>query len=99
MRIFRDELKRDPTTVECFDLAQGNSEHSRHWFFGGKIVIDGKTMPHTLFELVKKPFKANPSNSTIAFRDNSSALRGFKHQTLLPACKGNTRDVTGPVNL
>jgi len=33
VRVFRDELKRDPTTVECFDLAQGNSEHSRHWFF------------------------------------------------------------------
>lgn len=24
---------RNPTTVECFDLAQSNSEHSRHWFF------------------------------------------------------------------
>ena len=21
---------------------QGNSEHSRHWFFGGKVVIDGE---------------------------------------------------------
>lgn len=42
LRVFRDELKRDPSTVECFDLAQGNSEHSRHWFFGGKVVIDGE---------------------------------------------------------
>lgn len=31
--LFRDTLKRNPTSVECFDLAQSNSEHSRHWFF------------------------------------------------------------------
>lgn len=31
--LFRDKLARNPTTVECFDLAQSNSEHSRHWFF------------------------------------------------------------------
>lgn len=84
MRVFCDELKRDPTTVECFDLAQGNSEHSRHWFFGGKMVIDGQTMPKTLFQWVKRPFEEHPSNSTIAFKDNSSALRGFRHRALLP---------------
>ena len=76
LNLFRDDLKRNPTVVECFDLAQGNSEHSRHWFFGGKMVIDGKEMPSTLFQLVKRPFKARPANSTIAFKDNSSALRG-----------------------
>jgi len=84
MKVFKDELKRDPTTVECFDLAQGNSEHSRHWFFGGRVVIDGKVMPKTLFEWVKRPFKEHPSNSTIAFHDNSSALRGFQHVALFP---------------
>ena len=35
-RLFRDKIGRNPTSVECFDLAQSNSEHSRHWFFGGK---------------------------------------------------------------
>lgn len=84
VRVFRDELKRDPTTVECFDLAQGNSEHSRHWFFGGKFEIDGETMPSTLFQWVKRPFKENPCNSTIAFKDNSSALRGAQHVALFP---------------
>mmetsp|Transcript_48791 Transcript_48791/g.89988 ORF Transcript_48791/g.89988 Transcript_48791/m.89988 type:complete len:1328 (+) Transcript_48791:58-4041(+) len=84
LKIFRDDLKRDPTVVECFDLAQGNSEHSRHWFFGGKIVIDGTEMPSSLFQLVKKPFKARPANSTIAFKDNSSALRGFQFTSLTP---------------
>lgn len=31
--LFRNVLKRNPTSVELFDLAQSNSEHSRHWFF------------------------------------------------------------------
>ena len=31
--LFKNKLKRNPTSVECFDLAQSNSEHSRHWFF------------------------------------------------------------------
>jgi len=84
LQVFKDELRRDPTTVECFDLAQGNSEHSRHWFFGGKVVIDGKEMPKTLFQWVKRPFKEHPSNSTIAFHDNSSSLRGFRHVGLQP---------------
>lgn len=36
--LFRDKLKRNPTSVECFDLAQSNSEHSRHWFFKVKFI-------------------------------------------------------------
>lgn len=85
LRVFRDELKRDPTTVECFDLAQGNSEHSRHWFFGGKVVIDGEDMPLTLFQWVKRPLKENIGNSVIGFHDNSSALRGYSHTNFYPS--------------
>jgi phosphoribosylformylglycinamidine synthase len=36
-----------PTDVECFDIAQSNSEHSRHWFFKGRLVIDGARRPST----------------------------------------------------
>ena len=31
LRLFRQDLQRDPTSVELFDIAQSNSEHSRHW--------------------------------------------------------------------
>lgn len=31
--LFRTKVQQNPTTVELFDLAQSNSEHSRHWFF------------------------------------------------------------------
>ena len=51
--LFVTKLKRDPTDVECFDMGQSNSEHSRHWFFGGKMVLDGEEKPQTLFKMVK----------------------------------------------
>ena len=35
---------RDPTIVELFDIGQSNSEHSRHWFFGGKYVCEERLL-------------------------------------------------------
>lgn len=32
-KLFGEDIKRNPTNVELFDIAQSNSEHSRHWFF------------------------------------------------------------------
>ena len=69
--LFRDTIMRNPTDVECFDLGQSNSEHSRHWFFGGKMIINGEEKQRTLFSLVKGTLP-NTSNSIIAFHDNSS---------------------------
>lgn len=59
-QLFKEDLKRNPSSVECFDLAQGNSEHSRHWFFGGHLHIDGEEKAGSLFQLVKRPWKVNP---------------------------------------
>ncbi|OVA14622.1 AIR synthase related protein [Macleaya cordata] len=89
-RLFREDIKRNPTTVELFDIAQSNSEHSRHWFFNGKIVIDGKPMSRTLFQIVKSTLKANPNNSVIGFKDNSSAIKGFLVNQLRPTQPGLT---------
>jgi len=86
--LFVRDLKRNPTDVECFDLSQSNSEHSRHWFFRGKLEIDGKRIPETLMKIVKDPLKAHPGNSVIAFRDNSSAIRGYRIRTILPVEPG-----------
>ncbi|PKA57324.1 putative phosphoribosylformylglycinamidine synthase, chloroplastic/mitochondrial [Apostasia shenzhenica] len=87
--LFRDDIKRNPTTVELFDIAQSNSEHSRHWFFNGKLVIDGKPMSCTLMQIVKNTLKANPSNSVIGFKDNSSAIKGFPVNFLHPILPGS----------
>lgn len=46
--LFVNKYKRNPTNVECFDIAQSNSEHSRHWFFRGRIVVDGEEVRRSL---------------------------------------------------
>jgi len=39
------------------------------------LVLDGETAPETLMQIVKATLKANPNNSVIGFKDNSSAIR------------------------
>ncbi|HEX8949945.1 MAG TPA: phosphoribosylformylglycinamidine synthase, partial [Dissulfurispiraceae bacterium] len=82
--LFAKDLQRNPTDAECFDLSQSNSEHSRHWFFRGRLVIDGRSIPETLMHIVKEPLARNPKNSVIAFKDNSSAIRGYEIRTIVP---------------
>ena len=82
--LFRDRIGRDPTDVELFDVAQSNSEHSRHWFFRGRLIVDGAELPNSLMKLLKAPLDANPRNSVIAFKDNSSAITGYRIRTLIP---------------
>ncbi len=92
--LFARDIKRNPTDVECFDLGQSNSEHSRHWFFRGRLVIDGKEAPHTLMEIVKEPYRRNPNNSIIAFKDNSSAITGYRIKTIVPDRPGRSSRFT-----
>ena len=86
--LFTNRIGRNPTSVEVFDIAQSNSEHSRHWFFKGRLVIDGQEAPEHLMAVVRRPLEANPSNSVIAFKDNSSAIRGYSIRTLTPGRPG-----------
>ena len=90
--LFARRLGRDPTDVECFDIAQSNSEHSRHWFFKGRMVIDGQEQASSLLELIQEPMEANPRNSVIAFqRQLPARIRGYSgSRTILPAqSRGN----------
>ena len=88
---FVREEGRNPTIVEIRDLDNANSEHSRHGYFRGKQVIDGAAMPETLMEIVKSTLKANPSNSVIAFKDNSSGISGYRVLDHCPRTTGKTR--------
>jgi phosphoribosylformylglycinamidine synthase len=80
---------RNPTNVEIMDLNNANSEHSRHGFFRGKHVIDEKEEPETLMEIVCSTLEANPTNSIIAFKDNSSGIRGRDIFTIVQGNPGN----------
>ncbi|XP_064357235.1 phosphoribosylformylglycinamidine synthase-like [Dromaius novaehollandiae] len=82
-RLFQ-RVGRNPTSVECFDLAQSNSEHSRHWFFKGRLVLDGQELPQSLFESIMATQKSSNPNNVIKFSDNSSAIRGVAVATLWP---------------
>ncbi len=85
---FVKEEGRNPTIVEIRDLDNANSEHSRHGYFKGKQVINGVVMPETLLDIVKSTLKANPSNSIIAFKDNSSGIKGYDCWTIVPEQPG-----------
>jgi len=70
-------LHRDPTDVELFQIAQANSEHSRHWVFKGELWVDGARVPEkNLMEIVREPLAVSGPNSVIAFHDDSSAIHG-----------------------
>lgn len=88
--LFQNVLKRDPTSVELFDCAQSNSEHSRHWFFKGKMIIDGIAQEKSLIKMIIDTQNHSNKNNTIKFSDNSSAITGYEHDTLRPT------NVSGP---
>ncbi|MFW8601380.1 phosphoribosylformylglycinamidine synthase [Desulfobacterota bacterium M19] len=79
---------RNPTIVEIMDLNNANSEHSRHGFFRGRQIIDGREQPENLMDIVKSTLNAQPANSVIAFNDNSSAIHGRQFKALVPARPG-----------
>lgn len=81
-------MGRNPTDVECFDIAQSNSEHSRHWFFKGRLILDGEEVPEHLIAMIQRPLAANRNNSVIAFTDNSSSIRGGRIDVLVPRRPG-----------
>lgn len=83
--LFKNKLKRNPTSVECFDLAQSNSEHSRHWFFKGLMILDGKEQNDSLIDMIIATQNTSNPNNVIKFSDNSSAIEGFEISSLRPS--------------
>ena len=90
---FVERCKRNPTIVELMDLNNANSEHSRHGFFRGLQIIDGKEYEKTLFDVVKETLAANPKGSLVAFKDNSSVVQGYSVQSLLPVHPGEPSEL------
>jgi phosphoribosylformylglycinamidine synthase len=85
---FVEKHNRNPTIVEIMDLNNANSEHSRHGFFRGWQVIDGKKQEKTLWEIVLETLSKNPKGSLVAFKDNSSVVAGHGIDTLHPSAPG-----------
>ncbi len=47
------------------------SEHSRHWFFKGRMVVEGKEEEQSLFSMVMATQQHSNQNNIIKFNDNS----------------------------
>ncbi|CAC5381852.1 PFAS [Mytilus coruscus] len=90
-KLFKETIQRNPTNVECFDLAQSNSEHSRHWFFRGRLVVDDEEVPTSLFKMIMSTQENSNNNNVIQFSDNSSAIKGFDVKVIQPV---NTTEVS-----
>ena len=71
---YYNNYRQSFTDVELYDLAQSNSEHSRHWFFNGKNT--------QLFQQIKNTL-GNNTNSLLAFCDNSSVIKGYPIKTII----------------
>ncbi|MEE8217506.1 MAG: phosphoribosylformylglycinamidine synthase, partial [Vicinamibacteria bacterium] len=67
---------RNPTDVELTMFAQANSEHCRHKIFNASWIVDGKTMPQSLFEMIRETEKANPQGTVSAYSDNAAVMEG-----------------------
>lgn len=97
MHLFVEEHRRNPTDVELFQLGNANSEHSRHWYFKGQIVIDGVLMPLTLFDVVQQPLRniggGYRNRSLVAFKDNAGVMRGFSTHLILPVTPGKPSEM------
>lgn len=53
------------------DISAVYSEHSRHWFFRGRMLIDGQEQKETLFSLIMDTQRHSNQNNVIKFCDNS----------------------------
>ena len=69
-------LNRKLTDSEVFGFSQVNSEHCRHKIFNGEFILDGKKMDNSLFQMIKKTSKENPSNIISAYKDNVAFITG-----------------------
>ncbi|MFX0539673.1 phosphoribosylformylglycinamidine synthase [Ornithinimicrobium sp. Y1847] len=81
-------LGRNPTDVELTMFAQANSEHCRHKIFNADFVIDGETMPRSLFGMIRHTEERSPAGTVVAYKDNASVMTGGRVTRWLPESGG-----------
>src|ERR1700723_96357 len=70
------KLGRDPTDVELMMFAQANSEHCRHKIFNAEFIVDGETLPLSLFAMIRATYARNSNGVLSAYRDNAAVIEG-----------------------
>ena len=74
------KLERDPTDVELMMFAQANSEHCRHKIFNAQFIVDGESMPLSLFAMIRATYAKKSAGVLSAYRDNAAAIEGATAQ-------------------
>ena len=69
-------LNRNPNDIELMMFAQANSEHCRHKIFNADWVIDGNSMQHSLFAMIRNTYYKNSTGILSAYSDNSAVMEG-----------------------
>ncbi|MDP9134957.1 MAG: phosphoribosylformylglycinamidine synthase, partial [Actinomycetota bacterium] len=69
-------LGRDPTDVEVMMFAQANSEHCRHKIFNADWRVDGASMPHSPFAMIRNTKDQSPAGVLSAYSDNAAVIEG-----------------------
>ena len=75
---------RNPTDTELVMFGQVNSEHCRHKIFGAEFIIDGKAQKDSLFGMIKNTHRKNGKGTLVAYKDNSSVVKGFATEMFEP---------------
>ncbi len=70
------KIKRNPSDVELVMFGQVNSEHCRHKIFSADWIIDGKPMPHSLFDMIRNTHRVSPGETLVAYKDNAAVIEG-----------------------
>jgi phosphoribosylformylglycinamidine synthase len=79
---------RNPTDVELTMFAQANSEHCRHKIFNASWVVDGESMPQSLFQMIRESEKASPAGTVSAYSDNAAVMEGRVARRFFPDPEG-----------
>ena len=70
------QIGRPLTDSEVFGFSQVNSEHCRHKIFNGLFVVNGKTLPDSLFDMIRRTTRIHPGRVVSAYRDNVAFIEG-----------------------
>ncbi len=85
-------LARNPSDVELMMFAQANSEHCRHKIFNADWLIDGQSMPRSLFGAIRNTYNLNPGKVLSAYSDNSAVIEGADAHIFFPDPQTKTYD-------
>ncbi len=92
-------LNRNPTDVELMMFAQANSEHCRHKIFNADWVIDGETMPESLFAMIRHTHAMRPEGVLSAYKDNAAVVEAGSVDRYFPGPDGRYRHHAEPAHL